>query len=551
MNSNPKWFKRYFLFSVLMSVMLYSHQGLAASNTGGLESPFEMGASAQILGMGEAGVALVENSANMDLNPAILAGILNQQIATFHTTLFLDTSYDALSYDYPTRMGTLGFQVIRLSSGNINETTTSIVPVGTFSDEQIQGSLGYGTEIVQGFYGGVALNYEYESIDVWQDTGVGANVGGLYVLASSRRDLSDWGWKNFSIGFSISNLIQPSLKLFENVDTPARVYRMGLTYHYLSTNFINSIWISAEDDMIPAVNSTVHLGLEYEWNNLLLGRVGYDGSNPTFGFGVNWHGFQFDYAWNHPALGMLNLFSLSYSFGRIRSWWNLQQWKKEHRILKRQQEQLHILTFIAQNYERVHDLIHAMVAWKNVLKQFPKDVYAQTQFRKITIQFHQALQLNLREAEYDKKTGHTQSFVKHVTNVLRLDPSNTKILHLLQNQNQQLFLEWNYLRGLEAEEAHNYQKAVEYFGIVYHQDPYYRQIRELWTNANSHYLPIESLSPQLGKIYAQGVKNFLDGNYREAIHNWEQILKKEPNNFLIQRNVRDAKQRLRRKESHP
>ncbi|HKI83244.1 MAG TPA: hypothetical protein VKA63_02815, partial [Candidatus Krumholzibacteria bacterium] len=61
-----------------------------------------------------------------------------------------------------------------------------------------------------------------------------------------------------------------------------------------------------------------------------------------------------------------------------------------------------------------------------------------------------------------------------------------------------------------------------------------------------------SLSPseekQVRQYYLAGLRSFTDGNYEEAIRQWEQILKIDPGNQGAQNNIAEAKARIDRLE---
>ena len=101
--------------------------------------------------------------------------------------------------------------------------------------------------------------------------------------------------------------------------------------------------------------------------------------------------------------------------------------------------------------------------------------------------------------------------------------------------------------GLEAYSKENYKEAVEYLGMVYEINSNYRNVRVLYHDAQSHYLPLESMPKDLSELYAAGVNYYMSGNYAKAIESWQKVLNKNPKNYLVQRNIAEARSRLQEK----
>ncbi|HTC21638.1 MAG TPA: tetratricopeptide repeat protein, partial [bacterium] len=108
-------------------------------------------------------------------------------------------------------------------------------------------------------------------------------------------------------------------------------------------------------------------------------------------------------------------------------------------------------------------------------------------------------------------------------------------------------LSTNYTRGVETYSREDYALAVQYLEMVYEVDPHYRDVNFLYHDAQSHYLPLESMPKELTELYAQGVNDYMAGDYQKAIEVWDQVLDKSPKNFLVRRNIEEARSRLKDK----
>src|ERR1019366_6489457 len=99
----------------------------ATTDSGGVQSPFELGGSARSLGMGDAAVALTDDGDSFFSNPAVLATLHENEILTFHAPLFLDTIYDAAGYVNPIGVhNSFGIGFTRLGTSNILATQNNI-----------------------------------------------------------------------------------------------------------------------------------------------------------------------------------------------------------------------------------------------------------------------------------------------------------------------------------------------------------------------------------------------------------------------------------------
>ena len=129
--------------------------------------------------------------------------------------------------------------------------------------------------------------------------------------------------------------------------------------------------------------------------------------------------------------------------------------------------------------------------------------------------------------------------------VLSLDPGNPEAKDLLKQVDRKMVLSTDYVKGVEAYSKEDFAAAVEYLRLVYETDPHYRDVGFLYRDAQSHYMPLESMSKELTDLYAKGVDFYMAGNYAKAVEVWEKVLEKSPKNFLVQRNLEDAAARLR------
>ncbi len=504
-----------------------------AQDSGGTVSPFELGGSARTLGMGGVGTALAGDGSSFFLNPATLATLTQQEILTFHSPLLLDSSYDAIGYVLPVGSHTsFGAAIERVSTSGVLETTSGISSEGTIANEQLQGLFGYAFQLEDGLSLGGNVKYDRQELGSYVDNGMGVDLGVLYQFGRTGRDFSQFGLNNIAIGFSASNVVAPENHLFSLEDKPVRIYRPAISYHFQSLDLSSSLWLSVEGQLQSGAGATnqVLAGLEYGWNNTLFGRVGFDGVSPTAGAGIRLSGLEFDYAFNQRDLGPLQRFSLTYSFGQYRNPLDGLKMKT--------------MKFIAQTYDKENEYDAAIQAWKSEASQFPEDDEAPAAIRNLQDRREKAIRSNIAEGRDALDSDDLDRAVRVLAQGLSLDPTNPQIKKMLGQVNRELVLTSNYMRGTEAYSREDYKTAVRYLGVVNDLSPGYRNSTFLYHDAESHYLPLESMTKDATDHYAQGVNAYMAGNYSSAIAEWKKVLENEPKNYLVRRNIEEAQQLL-------
>ncbi len=519
------------LFLGIATFAMVSLAGAQVLSTGGTESPFELGGSAWSLGMGGAVAAVSGYGDSFFENPAALATVQEHEILTFHAPLFLDTLYDSVGYIHPIGANnSFGLAVTRLGTSGIFQTQNNIEAISTFSSEEYEGLLSYGFRLWPDLDLGASVKYIFEQLLTYQGSGAGLDLGLLYHFSRSHADFNQVGFRNITLGFSVSNVLQPQTKLFQVADNPARVFRPAFSYYYQFPGSRNDFWVMAEGEFPYSGEKLVKAGLQYGWNNTVFVRTGFDGTGPTAGAGIKLYDFEFDYAYDQQDLGALNQFSLTYRFGRY--------------VDPLQAQKIDLLKWVAQSYSKDNDFDPAIKAWQNVLREFPDDTEAPQAIKDLQHQRKNLVQDQLQMARSAMSRGDYEKALPLIAKVLSLDPGNPDAKKLLSQIDKKTLVSTNYTRGVEAYSREDYGLAIQYLEMVYEVDSHYRDVNYLYHDAQSHYLPLESMPKELTELYAQGVNYYMGGDYRKAIDAWEQVLNKSPKNFLVRRNIEDARRRV-------
>ena len=532
-NSSPTAIGLACLLGLCSTLFPRGAEAAVTLDQGGLKSPFELGGSARSLGMGDAAVAMTGEGDSFFSNPAALATLNQNEILTFHAPLFLDTLYDSIGYVNPVGShASFGLGFARVATDDIFKTQTNIQALSTFNTEQLQGLVSYGFQALPGLDLGASVKYYREQVDTYQGSGVGVDLGALFHLGKEAGDFTKLGYKNFTIGLSASNVLQPQVKLIQTADLPARVFRPALSYHYQPSPS-SSLWLVFEGEVMEMGSPQFKAGVEYGLNEMIFARAGFDGMSPTAGAGFRISGFELDYAYNQRDLGTLHRFSLTYRFGQFRD--------------PLQAQKIDLLKWVARSYTKTGDYDPAIQSWKNVLREYPGDQEATQSIRDLQKMRRDAVEEQLKAAKAAVAKGDFDKALPLLARIMIQDPGNPDAKELMKKVDKNMVVATNYVRGVEAYSKEDFEMAVQYLQSVYELDPRYRDVNFLYHDAMSHYMPLQSMSKELTNLYAKGVDDYMGGRYQKAIESWEKVLAKDPKNFLVQRNLEEARARLKDK----
>ncbi|HSQ59943.1 MAG TPA: PorV/PorQ family protein [Acidobacteriota bacterium] len=282
-------------------------------------------------GMGRA-FAAVANDANMIWwNPGAMAFARGHEAAFMYTQLVPeladDVNFSYLSYvQHAEGWGGLGVAVGYLSYGKSPATDPDGNEIGEFSSYEIAPTIAYGTELMDNLGFGVALKLArvdlapaFVTLDgrAGRGTTFAADIGGLWKMPQ---------WKA-SVAAVIQNLGPNIAYIDEDQSDPlGRNLKIGFAFTPFE-NEIHRVLVAADANrfLLPGEKlgvSVWNAGMEYEFNRLLALRFGYISDpvgtivDPTYGFGLAYKGFRFDYASvpQSEFLDRVNRFSASYHF---------------------------------------------------------------------------------------------------------------------------------------------------------------------------------------------------------------------------------------------
>ncbi len=259
-------------------------------------------AGARTVGLGGAFTAAADEPLGALWNPAGLSQMSQNQL-TFETArLFEGTSINGLSFAMPAgRLPSFGVTLLSLSSGDIERTSEMNEPLGSFGESDFAFLFTGSKNLNPRLAVGANLKIARQSIEEFDATGFGGDVGLLYDVTPAVR-----------LGISALNLGGPSLTLREVKEDFPTELRGGIAVRGLSDRAL----VTAELNQRSGPGTSLRGGTEFWIHPVMALRAGYHDGDVTGGFGITPSpGFQIDYGLQDHELGMMHRIGVSYRFG--------------------------------------------------------------------------------------------------------------------------------------------------------------------------------------------------------------------------------------------
>ncbi|MCX5781888.1 MAG: PorV/PorQ family protein [Elusimicrobia bacterium] len=305
--------KLLFLAAIILFLTDSSFGAFSKSDAGTTTASFlKLGAGARSAGLGDAFCSVADDSTAIFWNPAGLSRIQGTSFSFMHALWFENISYDWISFAGPTKFGTFGGAVQYLSYGAIKKTDSTGTEISDFTPSDLALSLSYGKNF-SGVLLGTTIKYISSRIE---------QTATAYAFDAGAKILLGYEDK-FALGLCVQNF-GTTMKFEETEEALPFSIKAGCSYK------VNDEWLLALD-----LNSAIDndpffcLGSEYttEITNdaRLSARAGYNPrtqnipgfTNFTFGLGVDYGGYIFDYAFVPLGdMGTAHKFSFSIKFGK-------------------------------------------------------------------------------------------------------------------------------------------------------------------------------------------------------------------------------------------
>jgi len=272
----------------LAIIFVIALPGLGLASAGDASFIFlRIGSGSRPAAMAEAVTASGADITSAFYNPSLLKSFEgNNQAVFMYNSYFSDVSQNYLSLAFKTRKYAIGGYLYLGRVADIERRTgPDPQPSGTFEENNFVGALTY-TFSYRKCNLGFSPKYAYERIDSESAHAVMFDFGLLIPLTDE-----------ISAGGAVRNIgSKPKLKIIE-FELP-REFRLGLAYK--PDYFQRKLELAADGVMYSDIDSKINLGAEYNFPQYFALRAGYgfgyDSRGISFGGGLYYRQFKFDYA---------------------------------------------------------------------------------------------------------------------------------------------------------------------------------------------------------------------------------------------------------------
>jgi hypothetical protein len=287
----------------------------------------EHGPSVKAFGRGEAGTASLKDATAAYYNPALLSNVEGTNVYLTHHMLFSGTNFDFLGVALPAQKlipglkeeFNVGFSVTSLISGPSEGYDNEDNQTGKLSGSQMAYMVSASKKIskLADTNVGVSVKYISQNLDGNSGGAPGADIGASKELVGPKIFGNDTSV--ISLGAMVRNIWQPVITLKSNSDTYQPQYRLGVglgvpTLHRENSEFdVVNVMI---DGVVQDEHGKAKIGAEYGFYNKYFVRAGAFDQHTTFGCGMKYDKFEFDYAMDltATALGTFHRIGIGYSF---------------------------------------------------------------------------------------------------------------------------------------------------------------------------------------------------------------------------------------------
>ncbi len=266
-----------------------------------------LGVGERAAAMGEAYTALADDATALYWNPAGLAYLENTQVHLMHNEWLSSVRQEYAGVAHATESGGWALGFTGLSMDEIERRDADIPtsdPLGHFSAFDIAVHLGYGRMMPRDMAAGIAVKWIYSRLDE-------ANAKGFLVDLGLRHQTTIPG---LTLGAALLNFGGTFKYIDEEFDAPLTI-KFGGALELPGENFgpgqirlaYDLLLLSDSDTSSDAslgtskeLNARHHFGVEYDYDGRAALRAGYksgyDSQGLSFGGGLRWRQFVFDYA---------------------------------------------------------------------------------------------------------------------------------------------------------------------------------------------------------------------------------------------------------------
>ncbi len=287
-----------------------------AADTGGTRSVFASGAGSRALSMGGAFVGLADDASAMIWNPGGLGGLQRVEVQAAHTTYGgLGSHVEYASAVLPDwRWGTAGVSILHFGIDGIEARDDRNLLLGEdLSDSETEIGLGFGRPLSDALSVGGTIKLQRQSVAGFSGSGLGLDIGVVARAPGAWRSRIGWA-DRMTLGVSVRNAIQPTLRLDQERVADPTVLRLGLAYRHPSVIGRPALLV-LDVERTDGIGARLHTGMEVRPHPLLGIRAGLNRGNFTAGTAVALREFEVGYVFENGHLGDVHHFGISRALG--------------------------------------------------------------------------------------------------------------------------------------------------------------------------------------------------------------------------------------------
>ena len=300
--------KHLLIFSLLLLFGFVTADAQTAGESG--LAFLKIGFGARNIAMGNAGSVFSTGVTSQFYNPAKLGYNEDKELIAMHNNWIQDVKSDVIGATTKILGMRIGVGVNITSVNDIEVRTKPGEAQAKFDAKFFSGNISTGFEIYKGIKFGVTYKYLYEQFFINEAKGYAWDFGLDYKTQIP----------NLSVSFVARNIGSMEALKTTETELPTEIVAGASYYHKIPNSDFELLFGGEIQRFTKTSSDHLNFGSEIKFKEIIAIRLGYqsgyDTRSYTYGFGLNWRGFSFDFAYIpfQLGLGSANLFSLRYKF---------------------------------------------------------------------------------------------------------------------------------------------------------------------------------------------------------------------------------------------
>lgn len=460
-------------------LLMSATTSLAQDEDGGDRSVFAYGAGNRALALGGAFSAIADDASAAVWNPGGLGFVNRRQLQGSHSNLIgIGFSEQYVSLAMPSwRWGVTSLTVRHLGVGEIeSRDDRNLLIDDGLSSHDTEIMLAYGRQLSPAWGIGGAIKMQQQSLAGFSDSGLGLDLGVLVRPVLMLHEDAVWA-DRVSLGVSVRNLIEPSIRLVEDEVADPTGLRVGVAYRhpFREQGFILT---SFDVEKTGDASARLHGGFEIRPLPMLALRTGFSAGTPLAGAGVRWRDMSFDYVYESNELGAVHRVGLELAFGSTTE--------------ERQR------TYYAREEARIQDRLAEAFETRSSAR----------------------VEQLLSEAKSELRAGNYDKGLATLSKVTVLDPDEPRA--------RKLEVRTLYEKGLELEVEQDYAAAAVVFGQATTISPENTNIAQALDRVRREGDRRATRSLEIRKYFQAGLDAFVTGDLMQSRKYFARVVERDP-----------------------